>query len=80
MPANGRGTLAVLVLGGGGSLGAVGVGLYRALVELGIRIDLIVTRSIGAVTAALIAAGLSFKELENGWTRLGTRYVVGTCS
>ena len=58
MPANGRGPLTALVLGGGGSRGAVGVGLYRALVELGIRIDLIVSSSIGAVNGALIAAGL----------------------
>lgn len=78
MPANGRGPLTALVLGGGGSRGAVGVGLYRALVELGIRVDLIVSSSIGAVNGALIAAGLSPKELEDGWRTLRTKDIVGS--
>jgi NTE family protein len=66
-----------LVLGGGGSRGVVGVGLYRALVELGIRIDLIVSSSIGAVNGALVAAGLSPEEIEGRWRALRTRDVVG---
>src|SRR5258708_38237930 len=66
-----------LVLGGGGSRGAVGVGLFRALVELGIGIDLIVSSSIGAVNEALIAAGLSPEEIEGRWRALRTRDVVG---
>ncbi len=67
-----------LVLGGGGSRGAVGVGLYRAVVELGIHIDLIVSSSIGAVNGALIAAGLSPRELEDHWRTLRTRDIVGS--
>jgi len=67
-----------LVLGGGGSRGAVGVGLYRALVELGIRIDLIVSSSIGAVNGALIAAGMSPKELERHWKTLSRADIVGS--
>ncbi len=78
MAADGGGPLTALVLGGGGSRGAVGVGLYRALVELGIRIDLIVSSSIGAVNGALIAAGLSPKELEDCWRALRTTDVVGS--
>src|SRR6516162_8162066 len=67
-----------LVLGGGGSRGAVGVGLYRALAELGIRIDLIVSSSIGAVNGALIAGGMHPKELEDGWRAIRTKDVVGS--
>ncbi len=57
--------LNALILGGGGSRGAVEVGFYRAPAELGVQIDLIVSSSIGAVNGALIAAGLSPEELEN---------------
>jgi NTE family protein len=67
-----------LILGGGGSRGAVGVGLYRALVELGIHVDLIVSSSIGSVNGALIAAGLSPEQLEDCWRALRTKAVVGS--
>ncbi len=67
-----------LVLGGGGSRGAVGVGLYKALVELGIQLDFIVSSSIGAVTGAFIAAGMSPTELESHWKSLRTSDVVGS--
>ncbi len=67
-----------LILGGGGSRGAVGVGLYKALIELGIRIDLIVSSSIGAVTGAFIAAGMSPTELESHWKSIRTSDVIGS--
>ncbi len=44
------------VLGGGGVLGAVEVGMLRALFRAGIRPDLVVGTSIGAVNGALVAA------------------------
>ena len=44
------------VLGGGGLLGAHEVGMLRALSEAGIRPDLVVGTSIGAVNGAFIAA------------------------
>ncbi|MFB9235375.1 patatin-like phospholipase family protein [Plantactinospora siamensis] len=44
------------VLGGGGVLGAVEVGMLRALLRTGIRPDLVVGTSIGAVNGALVAA------------------------
>lgn len=66
-----------LVLCGGGALGAVEVGLYRALVELGITFDFVVGASIGAVNGALIAAGLTPAEMEERWRRLRTRDVLG---
>lgn len=44
------------VLGGGGVLGAVEVGMLRALFRTGIRPDLLLGTSIGAVNGALVAA------------------------
>ncbi len=44
------------VLGGGGVLGAVEVGMLRALLEYGVRPDLIVGTSVGAVNGVLVAA------------------------
>jgi NTE family protein len=44
------------VLGGGGLLGAHEVGMLRALSEAGIRPDLVVGTSIGAVNGAFVAA------------------------
>ena len=43
------------VLGGGGLLGAVEVGMLRALLEAGVRPDLIVGTSVGALNGALVA-------------------------
>jgi NTE family protein len=54
------------------------VGLYKALVELGIRLDFIVSSSIGAVTGALIAAGTSPPDLESRWRSLRTADVIGS--
>ena len=78
MDTNGRSDLTALVLPGGGSRGAAEVGLYRAVVELGFRIDFIVSSSIGAVNGALIAAGLTPKELEDRWRALRTKDVIGS--
>src|SRR6201981_4206799 len=44
------------VLGGGGMLGAHEVGMLRALSEGGIRPDLVVGTSIGALNGAFVAA------------------------
>jgi NTE family protein len=45
----------VLVLQGGGALGAYLAGVYQALHEAGIEPDWIVGTSIGAINASLIA-------------------------
>ncbi|HJR39487.1 MAG TPA: patatin-like phospholipase family protein [Nocardioidaceae bacterium] len=45
-----------IVLGGGGVLGAVEVGMLRALLEAGVRADLILGTSVGALNGALVAA------------------------
>src|SRR6201996_5618257 len=44
------------VLGGGGLLGAHEVGMLRALSEAGIKPDLVVGTSIGAINGAMVAA------------------------
>ena len=44
------------VLSGGGSLGALQVGMLQALFEAGIRPDMVVGTSVGAVNAAWIGA------------------------
>jgi NTE family protein len=45
----------VLVLQGGGALGAYQVGVYEALHEAGIEPDWVIGTSIGAINGALIA-------------------------
>ncbi|HWS61607.1 MAG TPA: patatin-like phospholipase family protein, partial [Steroidobacteraceae bacterium] len=45
----------VLVLQGGGALGAYQVGVYQALDQFGIDLDWVVGTSIGAINAAIIA-------------------------
>jgi NTE family protein len=45
------------VLGGGGLLGAHEVGMLRALADAGVRPDLVVGTSIGALNGAFVAAG-----------------------
>ncbi|MBN8841641.1 MAG: DUF3734 domain-containing protein [Sphingomonadales bacterium] len=47
--------LVVLVLQGGGALGAFQAGVYEALIELGIELDWVAGISIGAINAAIIA-------------------------
>src|SRR5215472_11706384 len=57
------------VLGGGGLLGAHEVGMLRALSAAGIRPDLIVGTSIGAVNGAFVAADPAgaAERLETLW-------------
>ena len=45
-----------VVLGGGGVLGAVQVGMLRALLEAGVRPDLVLGTSVGAMNGAVLAA------------------------
>lgn len=69
-----------VVLSGGGSLGAAQVGALRALVEGGVRPDLLVGCSVGALNAAFVAMDPSAErvaELERIWRGLGTRDVFG---
>jgi NTE family protein len=54
----------VLVLQGGGALGAYQVGVYEALHEAGIEPDWVVGTSIGAINGALIAGNPPGRRLE----------------
>ena len=54
----------VLVLQGGGALGAYQVGVYQALHEAGIEPDWVIGTSIGAINAALIAGNPKGQRLE----------------
>ncbi|GAW47914.1 MULTISPECIES: patatin-like phospholipase family protein [unclassified Nocardioides] len=52
------------VLGGGGVLGAVEVGMLRALLERGIAPDLVLGTSIGALNGAMVARDPSLGVIE----------------
>jgi NTE family protein len=68
----------VLVLQGGGSLGAFGCGVYKALVQQGIKIEIVSGTSIGGVNAAIIAGckkNRPEEELENFWLELAEHSV-----
>jgi len=52
------------VLGGGGMLGAAEVGMLGALVEAGIRPDLVVGSSVGAINGAVLAADPTIEQVE----------------
>jgi NTE family protein len=56
--------LIALALGGGGARGFAHVGVIKALEAAGIKADIIVGSSSGAIVAALYAGGYSGEELE----------------
>jgi NTE family protein len=63
----------VLVLQGGGALGAYQVGVYHALHEAGVEPDWIVGTSIGAINAAIIAGNEPqdrLAKLNEFWKRM----------
>jgi NTE family protein len=63
------------VLGGGGHLGAYEVGMLRALLEAGIKPDLILGTSVGAINGSVLAADPteeSVARLAELWTGLST--------
>lgn len=57
------------VLGGGGNLGAVQVGMMKALFERGIAPDLVVGCSVGAINAAGLAGDPTLEGVEAMWRR-----------
>jgi NTE family protein len=64
----------VLILQGGGSLGAFGCGVFKALASSNIRIDIIAGTSIGGLNASIIAGSKEEchpeKALEDFWLEL----------
>jgi NTE family protein len=66
----------VLVLQGGGALGAYQAGVYEALHEAGIEPDWVIGTSIGAITAALICGNAHERRLDalrTFWSRVEQR-------
>lgn len=59
-----------LVLSGGGALGLAHVGVLKTLEEVGVRPDIVVGTSMGAVVGGLYALGYSSNELESAVTTL----------
>ena len=69
----------VLILQGGGSLGAFGCGVFKALAQKNVKIDIIAGTSIGGVNAAIIAGSKNVKHpeqlLEEFWLELADNFV-----
>jgi len=69
----------ILLLQGGGSLGAFGCGVYKALVKNNIRLDIIAGTSIGGINAAIIAGAKDEEHtdqlLENFWMELSEGFI-----
>ncbi len=63
------------VLSGGASLGAIQVGMVQALEAEGIRPDMIIGTSVGAVNGAWLAGGGPVDGLVDLWHSLRTRQV-----
>ncbi|WP_295451236.1 patatin-like phospholipase family protein [uncultured Thiodictyon sp.] len=63
-----------LVLSGGGAKGAYHVGVLKALLEMGVRINAIAGASIGALNGAVLASAPSLKvgveRMDNLWNTL----------
>jgi NTE family protein len=69
----------VLILQGGGSLGAFGCGVFKALANNNIKLDIIAGTSIGGINAAIIAGSKDTKHpehlLEQFWLELSESFV-----
>ncbi|MBP6492036.1 MAG: patatin-like phospholipase family protein [Clostridia bacterium] len=63
-----------LVLGGGGSRGAYEIGVWQALRELGIPVNLVTGTSVGAINGALIAQD-AFDLAVSLWREIDTSMV-----
>lgn len=63
----------ILIMQGGGSLGAFACGVFKGLVKRNVRIDIAAGTSIGAINAAIIVGSKSDhpeKDLEDFWLEL----------
>ncbi|MBT9775258.1 patatin-like phospholipase family protein [Clostridium sp. MCC353] len=64
-----------LVLGGGGSRGSYELGVWKALIELGIEIHVVTGTSIGAVNGGLVAQG-DYQKAAALWEQIETARVI----
>ncbi len=62
-----------LILAGGGARGSFQAGVWKYLVQIGWKPDIICGTSIGAVNAAAIGAGMDIKTLIHLWTTYNRR-------
>ena len=69
----------VLILQGGGSLGAFGCGVYKELTKNNIHLDIIAGTSIGGINAAIMVGSKDEKHpeqlLEQFWLELADSYI-----
>lgn len=67
----------VLVLSGGGSLGAAQVGVLRSIYRAGFRPAAIVGTSVGAINGAFLSLHTDprFEILREAWLSLGAREI-----
>ncbi|MCS6984292.1 MAG: patatin-like phospholipase family protein [Leptospiraceae bacterium] len=65
-----------LVLSGGGAQGAYQAGAIKALVEAGLRFEVISGVSIGALNGLMVAQGM-IKEMEHTWMTLSRMQLIG---
>lgn len=74
-----KGIEKVLILQGGGSLGAFGCGAFKSIKKWGINLDIIAGTSIGGINAAIIAGTKDIndasKKLEEFWVELSEGFV-----
>jgi NTE family protein len=73
-------SVAFVLGGGGGPLGAHEVGMLRALIERGIQPDLVLGTSVGAINGAAVAADPSVagvERLTDMWSAIDRTDVLG---
>lgn len=63
-----------LVLSGGGSRGSYQCGVWQALIELGIDIDIVIGVSVGSINGAMVVQGDAVKT-ANLWRELETHMI-----
>lgn len=64
-----------LVLGGGGARGSYQIGIWKALRELGVELDIITGTSVGALNGAVVMQG-DYELAERMWKELEVNNIV----
>ncbi len=70
-------TRTALILGGGGSKGAVQAGFLRAVEKLGTHVELVLAASVGAINGAFYAAGVPARHILAQWSCVRRRDIFG---